>query len=242
MRRFGLVGKSLKHSFSKQYFDTKFRKEGIEASYENFEIESIDLIHSVFETPDLHGLNVTIPYKEKIIPYLDDLDDVAKEIKAVNTIVLSNNRKIGYNTDVFGFQLAIKPFLRNVHERALILGTGGASKAVHHVLKNLGINVCYLSRNPVLGNQFDYSQVNLSMIQAFKLIINTTPLGTFPRVDEHPPIPLDLFTQDHLVIDLIYNPEKSKLLIEAEKSGASILNGLSMLKHQANKSWEIFNL
>jgi shikimate dehydrogenase len=242
MKVYGLIGKQLGHSFSKRFFEDKFLREGIDAQYLNFEIQSIqDFQQLLIQHPNLAGLNVTIPYKSEIIPYLDEIDAEAKQIGAVNTIVFRGNKLIGYNTDAFGFHQSIKPFLRNIHERALILGTGGASKAVAHVLRNLGIDVAFLSRTPNGSDQFAYSDANEYMFKAFKLIVNTTPLGTFPKTDECPPIPLDYFTPEHLVIDLIYNPEKTVLLQAAEQGGADILNGRSMLEHQALKAWEIWN-
>jgi shikimate dehydrogenase len=240
-KRYGLIGKSLGHSFSKSYFQDKFEKEGIEARYDNFEIHQIDSILELIRKEGLNGLNVTIPYKEQVIALLDELDDVAQEIGAVNTIQIHHGKTKGFNTDAYGFQQSIKPFFRNIHERALILGTGGAAKAVAYTLKTLGVDVFYLSREPREQNEFHYTEANSVMINAFKLIVNTTPLGTYPNVEDVPAIPLNAFTSEHLVIDLIYNPQKTRLLAAAEAQGADILNGLSMLKHQALKSWEIWN-
>ena len=239
---YGLIGKSLGHSFSKQFFTEKFAKEAIAAEYNNYELPSIQEIQHVFEIENLKGLNVTIPYKPAVMEHLDEIDELALKIGAVNTIAFRNGKKIGYNTDVYGFQQSIKPFLRNVHERALILGTGGASKAVVHVLENLGVDVAFLTRTPSASNHFSYEQANDRMMNAFKLIVNTTPLGTFPTTDEMPPIPTEYFTPEHLVVDLIYNPEKTKLLSLAESGGADILNGYSMLQHQALKAWEMFQI
>ena len=239
---YGLIGKKLAHSFSKSFFEDKFKKENVPASYSNFELATIlDFDILIKKNQDLKGLNVTIPYKTEIIPYLDELDEIAKAIGAVNTIAFKDGRLIGYNTDAYGFQQSIKPFLRNIHERALILGTGGASKAVEYVLKNLGIDVCFLSREPSESNQFSYDEVNENMFKAFKLIVNCTPLGTFPNVNEKPPLVTHFFTSDHLLIDLIYNPNETKLMKEAAVRGAETLNGYSMLQHQALKAWEIWN-
>jgi shikimate dehydrogenase len=240
-KRYGLIGQSLGHSFSQSFFQNKFEKEGIQARYDNFEIQQVDGILELILNEGLSGLNVTIPYKEQVMGLLDELDDVAQEIGAVNTIQIHQGKTKGFNTDAYGFQQSIKPFFRNIHERALILGTGGASKAVAYTLENLGVEVYYLSRDPRNNNEFHYTDANSIMINSFKLLVNTTPLGTYPNVDEVPPIPLDAFTPDHLVIDLIYNPEKTRLLAAAEAQGSDILNGLSMLKHQALKSWEIWN-
>lgn len=240
MRKFGLIGKSLGHSFSKAFFTSFFTKNKIDATYDNFEIDSVSLITDVFQE-NIVGCNVTIPYKEEIIPYLDELDEVAKEIGAVNVVHLIGGKSIGYNTDAFGFHQSIKPFMTNRHERALIFGTGGASKAVEYVLNSLGVNVIFISRNPSNKNHFSYSDVNENMIKACKLIINCTPIGTFPKTDECIDLPFSSLTEHHLVVDLIYNPMKTLLLKRAEESGAMILNGESMLKHQALKSWEIWN-
>jgi shikimate dehydrogenase len=241
-KKFGLIGKALGHSFSKSFFDEKFKKEGINASYVNFELPRIEDFDQLLNNyPELNGINVTVPYKTEIIPFLDELSDKAEEIGAVNTIQFNAGKLIGHNTDAFGFQQSIKPFLRNVHERALILGTGGASKAVAYVLKNLGIEVSFLSRNPSDENEFSYEDTNELMVDAFKLIVNCTPIGTFPTVDDMPKFPIQFVNEDHLVIDLIYNPEQTKLLRIAKEQGADTLNGLSMLQHQALKAWEIWN-
>lgn len=241
MRKFGLIGKHLDYSFSKSFFTDFFQEHGVDASYENIEIPSISQIKPFLNSGEFSGFNVTIPYKVEIIPFLDELSLEAETIGAVNTISCQNGKLVGHNTDAFGFQQSIKPFLTNQHEKALVLGTGGASKAVEFVLKNIGIDVFYLSRDPQEANQFLYEQVNEHMLGAMKLIVNCTPLGTFPKVDEKPNFPTNLLGADHLVVDLIYNPEKTLFLREAEKQGATILNGLSMLREQALKSWEIWN-
>jgi shikimate dehydrogenase len=240
--QYGLIGKSLGHSFSKQFFEEKFKKEEVNASYHNFELAQIEEFEKLLQNhPELKGLNVTVPYKTEIIPFLDELSKKAEEIGAVNTIQFSSGKLIGHNTDAFGFQQSIKPFLRNVHERALILGTGGASKAVAYVLRNLGIEVSFLSRNPSNENQFSYEDANELMVDAFNLIVNCSPIGTFPNVNEMSAFPIQHVNKDHLVIDLIYNPEQTKLLRLAKEHGADTLNGLSMLQHQAIKAWEIWN-
>ena len=182
MLKLGLVGKTLDHSFSKRFFESYFHVNHIEASYENIEFSRIEEAERILNNPDLTGFNVTIPFKESIIPFLDELSPEAKVIGAVNTVKLVNGKAIGYNTDAFGFQQSIKPFLTNLHDRALILGTGGASKAVAFVLKNIGIDVLYVSRNPSKPNEFSYSDINEYMLSACKLIINTTPIGTFPNI------------------------------------------------------------
>lgn len=242
MNRYGLLGKRLDYSFSQTFFSEKFEKDKINASYDNIELWSDTELAHFFKHEALRyqGLNVTIPYKQSVIPYLNDLSPEAKAIGAVNTIKISDDQLIGYNTDAHGFQKSIKPFLRNVHEKALILGTGGASRAVEYILKNLGIEVFYLSRTPQGDHQFSYDQANEMMINTFKLIVNCTPLGTYPNVDEQPNIPIEFVGKDHLVIDLIYNPEETKLLRIAKEHGADTMNGLSMLKHQALKAWDIW--
>lgn len=241
MALYGLIGKSLGHSFSKTYFTKKFQVEERKDRYENFELDTINEFPALIKKfPDLRGLNVTIPYKEAVIPFLDEVDDEAKAIGAVNTIKIEDGKLIGYNTDAFGFKQSIKPFLRNIHEKALILGTGGASKAVAFTLENIGIDVSFLTRNPKAINHFSYDQCNEIMMNAFKLIVNCTPLGTHPKTDEMPPIPTSYFTSDHLVIDLIYNPAETKLLRLAKNQGADILNGETMLREQAERAWKIW--
>jgi shikimate dehydrogenase len=241
MRKFGLIGKRLDYSFSKPFFTSLFEEIGEVASYENIEIQSISEVIPYLKSGEFSGFNVTIPYKIEIITYLSELSAEAKQIGAVNTISYENGELIGHNTDAFGFQQSIKPFLTNQHEKALILGTGGASKAIEFVLKNIGLEVFYLSRNPKTNNQFNYEQVNEHMLSAMKLIVNCTPVGTFPTINEKPNFPTHLFGADHLVVDLIYNPEKTRFLQEAEMQGSTILNGLSMLREQALKAWELWN-
>ena len=239
MKKYGLLGRSLQHSFSKPFFEKLFIEQAIDASYENLEIQTIDECISIFER-QLSGLNVTIPYKEQIIPFLDELSEEAQKIGAVNTVQFKHGKRIGHNTDAYGFRNSIKPFLTNQHERALVFGTGGASKAVEFVLKSLGVDVIFVARTPKGENCFSYEDVNERMISACKLLVNCTPVGTFPSVDKHN-VPYEALTKDHLVVDLIYNPAKTKFLEKAEYNGAMILNGESMLRHQALKAWEIWN-
>lgn len=241
MPEFGLVGKTLGHSFSKHYFEEKFRIEGLDHQFRNFELPAIEEIQSVFSIPDLKGLSVTIPYKQQIIPFLDALSEEAEAIGAVNCVSFQNGKKTGHNTDAFGFHQMIKPFLTNEHERAMILGTGGASKAVAYVLKKIGLDVIRISRNPSNEKEFSYEAINEHMLKACKVVVNCTPLGTFPDVDACVPFPFEYLTDAHLCIDLIYNPEETKFLSESRLHGATILNGSSMLKEQANKAWEIWN-
>lgn len=240
MIEYGLIGKSLGHSFSKQFFEDYFKKNELSSTYSNIELTSIEEIKNVFEQ-EPKGLNVTIPYKEAVIPYLDYITSEANEIGAVNCISCFNGKFIGHNTDAYGFQQSIKPFLTNKHERAIIFGTGGASKAIKFVLTSLGIDVITVTRNPQKEKEFGYDEVNNHMLNACKLLVNCTPVGTFPNVDESIVIPFEYLTPDHLVVDLIYNPSKTLFLKQAEENGATILNGESMLREQALKSWEIWN-
>lgn len=239
-RKFGLIGKKLEHSFSPSFFKNYFELYSINGSYETIEIPELSEVVLAPIFSEYEGLNVTIPYKETIIPFLDELSPEAKEIGAVNTIRIQNGQTIGYNTDAFGFHQSIKPFLTNRHERALILGTGGAAKAIAYTLEKIGISCIFLSRNPSKENEFLYEACNEYMLQACKLIVNCTPIGMFPHIDEKPPVQLRGIDSEHLIVDLIYNPEKTIFLSEAENLGATILNGHSMLKEQALKAWDIW--
>lgn len=242
MKQFGLIGKHLSHTFSPSFFADFFQKQGIDANYATYELQEIADFPQLIKDNDLSGLNVTIPYKTAIIPYLDELDPLAAEIQAVNVIAFENGKIKGYNTDVFGFQQSIKPFLTFHHERALIFGTGGASKAVAFVFKSLGIDVIFVSQTESsLSNHFTYADVNEHMIAACKVIVNCTPLGMSPHVDAAPDMPYDALSEEHLLIDLIYNPEETLFMKQGRKHGATAMNGLSMLQHQALKSWEIWN-
>ena len=241
MLKFGLLGKSLSHSFSKTFFTDLFQKNNIEGEYVNFEVPSIDDISEILNDENLKGLNITIPYKQEIVPYLDKLSDEALKIGAVNVVQFKDGLKIGHNTDAFGFHQSIKPFLTNLHERAIIIGTGGASKAVEYVFKSLGIDVIFISRNPEKENQFGYDEINEHMLKACKVIVNCTPVGTFPNIEDCIPFPFEYLSQDHLVVDLIYNPKQTVLLRKSKEFGATTLNGESMLHQQALKAWEIWN-
>ena len=239
---YGLIGRNISYSFSRSYFNAKFKTLGLDhCSYENFDLESIDEFPDVLsKKPDLKGLNVTIPYKESVIPYLDELEPRAVEIGAVNTIAFTSKGLVGHNTDAFGFRQALISLLRKTDRHALILGTGGASKAVAYVLNELGINFRFVSRQPV-ESQFHYSDLTREIIETYTLIVNCTPLGTYPDIEQKPPIPYDFVGQEHFLFDLIYNPAKSAFLKSGESKGARILNGLSMLEFQAEKAWEIWN-
>ncbi len=255
-KKFGLIGYPLLHSFSKKYFTEKFEKEGIsDSQYELFPIEHINNFPQLLtDNPTLCGLNVTIPYKEKIIPFLNELDETAKAVGAVNCIKIISKKQtttdnqqpflIGYNTDVFGFKQSIKPFLESHHQRALILGTGGASKAVAYVLKEIGIDCYFVSRNKHHdsgANIFLYEEINEYVINAFNLIINTTPVGMYPNINEVPEIPFEFISDKHLLYDLVYNPTETIFLKQGKEKGAICINGLSMLYLQAEKAWEIWN-
>ncbi|HOZ87852.1 MAG TPA: shikimate dehydrogenase [Bacteroidia bacterium] len=244
MTEFGLIGKSLKHSFSKAYFEKKFSELHLENyAYHNFELQHIgELPGLIAKNPALKGLNITNPYKEQVVALLHDVSEEAREIGAVNCIKITRGRLSGYNTDAYGFAQSIKPFLDTNHQRALILGTGGAAKAVAYALKKVGVEVYFASSSAKKTEQtLMYPEINENVMNAFKLIVNTTPLGLFPNENECPPLPYHFFTKDHLAYDLIYNPEKTVFLKQAHANGAVIMNGLSMLKLQAEKSWEIWN-
>lgn len=242
MRKFGLLGKNISYSFSRGYFTEKFSKEGISATYENFDLQDISRFPEVLKTnSELKGLNVTIPYKEEIIPFLDALDPVASQIGAVNTIRIEKSGKLtGFNTDHFGFAEALRPYLKEHHTKALILGTGGASKAVQYALKSLGIEVQFVSRSPG-ENILSYGQLEEQILSEYTIIVNCTPLGTYPNTAEFPPVPVELLTAEHLVFDLIYNPPITKLMELAQSRGATVVNGQKMLEFQAEKAWEIWN-
>tara|TARA_R100000935_G_C2771684_1_gene137904 strand:- start:81 stop:818 length:738 start_codon:yes stop_codon:yes gene_type:complete len=242
MKVFGLIGKNIDYSFSRTYFNQKFSSEKIDATYKNFDLSEISKFPKlIIENPAVKGFNVTIPFKEAIIPFLDEVEITAKEIGAVNTIKIKpDGNLIGYNTDYFGFSEALKPYLKPYHTKALILGTGGASKAVAYALKNLGIDVIYVSRTKSAHN-FIYSELTSEIMEEYYLIINCTPLGTFPNIEHHPPIPTEFLTPKHLVFDLIYNPAHTKLMKLALDQNAEVTNGLAMLESQAEKAWEIWN-
>jgi shikimate dehydrogenase len=240
--RFGLLGKDISYSFSRGYFSTKFSELELPTySYENFDLQNISEFTEVLKnTSNLAGLNVTIPYKEAIIPYLTELEPSALEIGAVNTIKISPSGLKGFNTDAYGFQMSIEPYIKKHHTRALILGTGGASKAIAYVLNQLGIDFTFVSRTGK-NNGYTYERLDQKIMQSHSLIINCSPLGTFPNILEKPKLPYAYITQKHLLFDLIYNPEKTAFLAHGEEEGATVLNGLRMLELQAEKAWEIWN-
>ncbi len=242
-RVFGLVGYPLVHSFSKGYFTKKFADLQLhDCSYENFSIRTIEEIREVVQgRPHLEGLNVTIPYKETVISLLDELDEVSSAVGAVNCIRVRKGILKGYNTDVFGFEMSIKPFLENHYERALILGTGGASKAVAHVLRKWGIPFHHVSRTPRGDQELGYDVLKAEVIHHFPLIINTTPLGTYPDIDACPLLPYEGLSDKHFLYDLVYNPEETTFLRLGRLAGAKTMNGYAMLVQQAEKSWDIWN-
>ncbi len=238
--KLGLIGYPLSHSFSKGYFTEKFKRENISNHvYDTYPIENIELVEDLMNNGDLSGLNVTIPYKEAVIPFLDDLDNTAKEIGAVNTIKIKDGKKIGYNTDCHGFERSFSPLLQPHHKKALVLGTGGASKAVVYALKNSGISYKYVSRT---GDQdkWSYDQITPEILGEYTVIINTSPLGMYPNVDTFPPIPYEAITERHYLYDLVYNPEVTAFLQKGLDKNATIKNGIDMLYLQAEKAWEIW--
>ncbi len=239
MRRFGLIGKTLKHTFSPKYFAQKFHDENInDATYGIFELNNIEKIKQVFEQA-VAGLNVTIPYKEEVLPFMDKLTDAAAGIKAVNTIIFHQGMIIGHNTDVYGFTKSLKENLnRKDDQAALILGSGGASKAVQYALKQLHIPYKVVSRTK---GDYSYDEIDQAVLQHSTIIVNTTPLGMYPQVDSCPDLAFDYIDNRHLIFDLVYNPAKTKLLLRAEQNGASVVNGYDMLVYQAEASWDAWN-
>ena len=239
--KFGLIGKDISYSFSKKFFTRKFINEGLNnCSYENYDISSISKLLEVINDTKIKGLNVTIPYKESVIELLNHIDPIAKKIGAVNTIKIDKqNKLLGYNTDYIGFKQSLESNISN-QKRALILGTGGASKAIVYALKTLNIKTLLVSRKN-REECITYEDVSNQIINDHTIIINCTPLGTYPNIEECPKIPYQYITERHLCYDLIYNPIKTKFLILSEKKGASIINGNEMLENQAMESWKIWN-
>lgn len=244
MKTYGLIGYPLSHSFSKKFFSQKFSEEHIDARYELFELKNIEEFQELVKSTGLAGLNVTIPYKKEIIPYLDALDETAQNIGAVNVIKFirrKNNLLLkGYNSDVTGFENSLLPLLQPHHTKALILGTGGASNAVRYVLNKHGIETKYVSRKKDKDN-FTYDELDKEALSNYKLIVNTTPLGTYPKINDTPGIPYQFVTNKHFLYDLIYNPSETKFLQQGKKQGATILNGEQMLIGQAVAAWDIWN-
>ena len=238
MKTYGLIGRNLSHSFSYKYFQEKFFKEQLsDCQYLNFEIEDISSLRELVRENNIKGLNITIPFKEKAIPFLDKLSKDAAEIGAVNTIEIKGEKLIGHNTDVFGFAQSFIPLLKE-RKNALILGNGGASKCVQFVLKKNNVDFIVASRN----SDFTLAEMTEETIQKHSIIINTTPLGMYPKTDRFPHLPYNAINSKHLVYDLVYNPEQSTFLRKAKAKNAEIKNGKQMLYLQAEKSWKIWNL
>ena len=243
MKRYGLIGHPLKHSQSRFYFNEKFEHEGLDCRYQHFDLKSIEKIHEVMETyPDLCGFNVTIPYKEAIIPLLDEIDPTAKEVGAVNVVTIQNGRLKGYNTDVYGFSQLLERALKGKEvEHALVLGTGGASKAVRYVLEQKNIPFSAVSRSPEKGD-YTYETLTDEILRQNHLIINTTPLGMAPKFDDFPDLHYQALSNKHILIDLIYNPKETAFMELGRTWGAKVYNGWQMFEEQAKKTWEIFQL
>ncbi|MEZ4722833.1 MAG: shikimate dehydrogenase [Flavobacteriales bacterium] len=237
MRRYALIGNPLGHSFSAQYFNDKFKREGIDAEYVLLPLGSIENIREIIRNENLSGLNVTIPYKAEIIPYLDSQSPKAEAIGAVNCIKVKDDQLIGYNTDAFGFEESLRSFTEDAVKNALVLGNGGSSKAVQYVLNKLQIRFKVVSRTGSLN----YENLHPAEVSACDLIVNTTPLGMYPSLDALPMIPYEAVCSRHFVFDLIYNPEETVFLKRCRLLGAKTRNGLEMLYLQAEKSWELWN-
>ena len=245
MDKYGLIGYPLGHSFSKNYFNEKFENENIDAEYINFEIPTIDALPEVLATnPELRGLNVTIPYKEKVISFLDAVSPEARAIGAINVIKVEHkgNETIlkGYNSDVIGFTKSIAPLLKRHNKKALILGTGGASKAIDYGLKSLGLETVKVSRYERPGT-IQYSKITPEIIKEYNVIVNCTPCGMYPNIEECPELPYEAMTEKNILYDLIYNPDQTKFMKLGAKQGATVKNGLEMLLLQACASWEFWN-
>ena len=246
MQKYGLIGYPLKHSFSIGFFNEKFKSEGIDAEYVNFEIPEInDFMEVIEENPNLCGLNVTIPYKEQVIPFLDELDKDTAKIGAVNVIKIIRTPKrkiklVGYNSDIIGFSQSIQPLLQPYHKKALILGTGGSSKAIYHGLKTLGIDSVFVSRTKKEG-MLTYEELTPEVMAEHTVIVNCTPVGMYPKVDFCPAMPYELLTPNHLLYDLLCNPNITLFMKKGEEYGAVTKNGLEMLLLQAFAAWEIWN-
>ena len=241
MTKYGIIGNPLGHSFSRGFFTEKFAKEDIDAQYLNFQIPEIGKLPDILrENPELRGINVTIPYKTEVIQYLDELSDEAREIGAVNVVQIRNGHLKGFNSDIIGFTKSIQPLLKPHHRKALILGTGGASKAIRVGLTRLGLKWKYVSRSPQEG-MFTYDDLTADILREYEVIVNCSPVGMFPKVDECPAIPYEYLTPDNLLYDLVYNPETTLFMKKGALQGAIVKNGLEMLHLQAIASWEFWN-
>jgi len=244
MKHFGLIGFPLGHSFSKKFFTEKFKQENIDAQYDLYELANLLEFENLLTETELYGLNVTIPYKEKVIQYLDELDETAAEIGAVNVIKFireEGSLKIkGYNSDAIGFENSLAPLLKTYHQKALILGTGGASKAIDYTLRKLGITTTFVSRT-AKPDSLTYDQLNKDILNENLVIINASPVGTFPHADECPNIPYQFLTGKHLLFDAVYNPAETLFLKKGKEQKAQVLNGEGMLTGQAIAAWKIWN-
>lgn len=241
MRQFGLIGRNISYSFSKSYFAEKFKNENIvDCVYNVFDLQHIDEVENVFKTEGLVGFNVTIPYKQEIIPYLDELSPEAKAIGAVNTVLIKDGKRIGHNTDCYGFHHSLQPLLESHHKKALVLGNGGAAKAVYYILNLLQIDYKIVSRTKS-EDQLTYNDLNEEIISQHQIIVNCSPVGTFPNVENAPLLPYQFINEKHLLYDLIYNPPLTKFLEYGQQNGSKVKNGHEMLVLQAEKAWEIWN-
>lgn len=241
MDKYGIIGYPLGHSFSRAFFTEKFQREHIDAEYVNFELPSADMLPGIVQAnPNLCGLNVTLPHKEAVIPMLDELSDEAKEIGAVNVIRVRDGRLKGFNSDIIGFMDSIRPLLKPWHQHALVLGTGGASRAIRVGLQRLGIEWTYVSRTPAPG-RLTYADLTSELMEHYQVIVNCSPVGMFPHVDACPDIPYQLLTDRHLLYDLVYNPQETLFLKRGAEHGAAVKNGLEMLHLQALASWRFWN-
>ena len=236
--KFGLIGRNISYSFSKKYFEQKFHQLSLlDYSYDLFDIQQIEEIEKIFSIDNLRGLNVTIPYKEQVIPFLDELSDEAEKIGAVNCILIKNGKKTGYNTDVFGFEKSLLTYPKILSEKALILGNGGAAKAVKYIFDKYNIDYQIVSRK----TELNFKNLSEEIVKEHKIIVQCTPVGTFPDVEQSLPFPFSGIFSQHVVIDLIYNPPQTQFLRKAHEMGAETMNGLLMLEQQAEKAWEIWN-
>jgi len=249
MKTYGLIGYRLGYSFSKGFFTEKFEKENLqEHEYVNFELDTIDEFPGIFEKNDhIAGLNCTIPYKQQIMPFLDEIDEEAATVGAINTVKIIRSedgvKLKGFNTDIYGFENSLKPMLSEKHKKALILGTGGASKAIKYILKKLGLSYVSASIEETLNEgEIRYEDINEDLLKEYLVVINATPLGTFPKVENCANIPYEFLTSDHVLFDLVYNPEETLFMKKGKAQGAAVKNGLEMLHLQAIKAWEIWNM